>query len=781
MSHIMKQTLFKFAALLFFVSMIVFPVRAGAEDRPAPIEAGRFNYIQGSVVVQQEGGSDWFESQVNYPVASGDRVWANADARAEVITSNGVIFRMGELTSLIIGPESDNDGYRQVSVTLPEGKLYVNAANATVDVNLQRALIRSGGDSRYRVDTFDDGTVQVFVLQGSLTVSSDLGTQQVKEGELYNLVGGAKVEMSALPPHDDFDQWNLNRDQGNESQIQYAQEYLPSEVTEVYPNLNSYGNWTNIDTYGYCWVPRVAATWSPFYDGRWIYWRNNYTWVSYEPWGWAPYHYGRWAFGPRYGWFWVPPVHRSVFWTPGAVAWYQGYDSVFWVPLAPREYYYGYGYFGPYSINAININFNYFSGRDHHKNYYNGHGFVGAPRGDFFHGKHQHYDPNKFKGGGGNFAYTPYPNEYKMRRNNDMPYKVSRRSDLPPSRALDTKTWGGAGRSSMVSSRGGHPTDQGAFRPNNGQPERSSSRANVATSPGRSDFRSGNEMVRNEPQANVESRHSTGNSGSPDRYVIKRDAPSSNSAFRNYRPSATDVIRPSGDSSRFNNGGRRDTASPSQSQPTVNRRPNQNYDSGRSMVSQPYNSGRSVNTQPNNTGRSAVSQPYSTGRSAISQPQPVINGNDYNSRTQVSRPSRSAPGAADSGSFNRPDYGRTNSAPSTSGRSFSRQSGPVSQPHNYYSPNVRPNTGSSSVWRGGSGRSYAVETPTYRGRSSSGGSVRNSSPSYGNSNSYQSGRSTSSGGMNLDGGGRSSFGGSWGGMSRGGGGGGRSFGGGGRR
>jgi hypothetical protein len=36
---------------------------------------------------------------------------------------------------------------------------------------------------------------------------------------------------------------------------------------------------------------------------------------------------------------------------------YTPYD-VSWCPLAPKEIYYGYGYFGPYSVNILNININ---------------------------------------------------------------------------------------------------------------------------------------------------------------------------------------------------------------------------------------------------------------------------------------------------------------------------------------------------------------------------------------------------------------------------------------
>src|SRR4030067_226587 len=68
--------------------------------------------------------------------------------------------------------------------------------------------------------------------------------------------------------------------------------------------------------------------------------------VGCEPWGWPPYHYGRWAFAVNIGWLWVPPARGDVFWAPGYVGWVRTGDHVAWVPLAPREVYYGRGNYG---------------------------------------------------------------------------------------------------------------------------------------------------------------------------------------------------------------------------------------------------------------------------------------------------------------------------------------------------------------------------------------------------------------------------------------------------
>ncbi len=95
--------------------------------------------------------------------------------------------------------------------------------------------------------------------------------------------------------------------------------------------------------------------WSPYRDGRWIWWGGDYVWVGSEPWGWTPYHYGRWSFRVNIGWFWVPPVAKEVYWSPGYVGWVRTADYVGWVPLAPGEIYYGRGNYGRYSVNITNV------------------------------------------------------------------------------------------------------------------------------------------------------------------------------------------------------------------------------------------------------------------------------------------------------------------------------------------------------------------------------------------------------------------------------------------
>jgi len=99
-----------------------------------------------------------------------------------------------------------------------------------------------------------------------------------------------------------------------------------------YDSLSPYGDWVDVDTYGYCWQPRgVDADWRPYTDGYWSYTDAGWTWVSYEDFGSITYHYGRWVRLEDIGWVWKPDYQ----WGPAWVSWRQSDDYIGWAPLPP--------------------------------------------------------------------------------------------------------------------------------------------------------------------------------------------------------------------------------------------------------------------------------------------------------------------------------------------------------------------------------------------------------------------------------------------------------------
>jgi len=126
------------------------------------------------------------------------------------------------------------------------------------------------------------------------------------------------------------------------------QDQAPVSTQTFYDQLSPYGQWVNMPTYGYVWIPSADVGFVPYStNGHWVYTDYGWTWVSDYSWGWAPFHYGRWEYEADYGWFWIP----DVTWGPAWVCWRHTDGYYGWAPLG-----WGMditvGYYGDYGIPA---------------------------------------------------------------------------------------------------------------------------------------------------------------------------------------------------------------------------------------------------------------------------------------------------------------------------------------------------------------------------------------------------------------------------------------------
>jgi hypothetical protein len=104
------------------------------------------------------------------------------------------------------------------------------------------------------------------------------------------------------------------------------------DLGAFYDGLSPYGDWVEMQDYGWSWAPRVERGWRPYTRGQWVMTDDGWFWDSDEQFGWAAYHYGRWVNDPYYGWIWVPGTE----WAPAWVSWRHGNGYTGWAPLPPR-------------------------------------------------------------------------------------------------------------------------------------------------------------------------------------------------------------------------------------------------------------------------------------------------------------------------------------------------------------------------------------------------------------------------------------------------------------
>jgi hypothetical protein len=344
--HFKRETQMKTLKLIFLVlAVLLLPRCAHALD----LGSVRISFLEGDVQVRTTEAGDWFPAAINTPLDEGDELWVPEGGRIEFQLNSGTSVRLDQNSALQI-----------LTLDRTSSQFYLSEGHMYVDYNAPRgnviqfdtpvSSLRAYDRSVFRVDVPDQYT-DVSVFRGWVDAEGRDGKTRVNAGRTLTLGEDREAELALIGRPDDWQNWNVERDRRFASRGD-SYRYLPEELRAYSSDLDDNGRWVQVAEYGYVWTLRaVSADWAPYRTGRWMWRGGDYVWISYEPWGWTPYHYGRWAHAPRIGWFWVPPPRGEVYWGPGYVGWVRTADHVAWVPLAPRETYYGYGNFGPHSVD----------------------------------------------------------------------------------------------------------------------------------------------------------------------------------------------------------------------------------------------------------------------------------------------------------------------------------------------------------------------------------------------------------------------------------------------
>ena len=307
-----------------------------------PDRAARLSYIEGEVSMQPAGEEEWAPALLNRPLTTGDKLWAEPDARAEIQVGPAAV-RLGSNTGFSFLNVDDNTIQMRVTAGVLNVSVRSLRDSEQIEIdtpNVALTLLRPGN---YRVEVNDAGeTTVVKVSEGELQAtgpSQDI-VVHAQQVVTFNGVDNLVARHGTLGAPDEFDSWSLERDRRDErvASSRTAQ-YVAPDVTG-YEDLEDNGSWSSEAEYGYVWTPRVAVGWAPYQFGRWVWvspW--GWTWIDDSRWGYAPFHYGRWAH-VRDRWCWVPgPRHVRAVYAPALVGWGPHGHNVSWFPLGPREVY----------------------------------------------------------------------------------------------------------------------------------------------------------------------------------------------------------------------------------------------------------------------------------------------------------------------------------------------------------------------------------------------------------------------------------------------------------
>ncbi|MBA3774648.1 MAG: FecR domain-containing protein, partial [Ramlibacter sp.] len=338
-------------ALITPLLFLVLGWSGGALAADPPSRVARLAFVSGGASFAPGGERDWGRAIVNRPLITGDRLWVERGARAELQLGAAAI-RVGASTSITLLNLND----RIAQVELAQGTLNIRVRRLDRGEIFEVAtphlayLIRRPGSYRIHVDA-DGQSTTVTVRTGLAEVYGEGRAFVVRERQALRFFdsGLRNYQSFASWPVDDFDQWSNQRDRRWDTSP--SRRYVSADMIG-YEDLDQHGTWRQHREYGNVWVPsRVAADWAPYRDGHWSWvepW--GWTWIDEAPWGFAPSHYGRWAHIDG-GWAWVPgPATVRPVYAPALVAFVPGSGlqssgsgssggAVGWFPLGPRDVY----------------------------------------------------------------------------------------------------------------------------------------------------------------------------------------------------------------------------------------------------------------------------------------------------------------------------------------------------------------------------------------------------------------------------------------------------------
>ena len=299
----------RFAVLLAGVTLAVAawaqPASEEGDQADPPSRVARLSYIHGDVSFVPAGENDWVQAQLNRPLVTGDKLFADGGARA-ALEIGAASVRMDQNSNFDFLNLDDNNAQMELtqgSLNLRVRRLY-DGQNYEIDTPTLAFVVNRVGEFRVDVQGNGQGTT-VTVLSGGGDVYGEGGARfRVDEGQsvTFNDSQLQNYLVSDLPQTDAFDDFCHQRDRRMTAST--SRRYVSEEVIG-YEDLDDYGNWDDAPQYGHVWYPTsVAVGWSPYHYGHWG-WVGAYgwSWIDDAPWGFAPFHYGRWVYvSDRWGW-----------------------------------------------------------------------------------------------------------------------------------------------------------------------------------------------------------------------------------------------------------------------------------------------------------------------------------------------------------------------------------------------------------------------------------------------------------------------------------------------
>src|SRR5713101_240006 len=214
----MRKHVLNLAGLLSIALAVALftPQRAVADDEDdPPSRVARLSYAHGTVSFNPGGTDDWVSAVVNRPVTTGDKLWTDNGARAELHIGSAAIRLAGNTGFSFLNLDD-----RMAQIRLTEGTLDVrvrrleNDETFEIDTpNLAFSILRPGS---YKLDVNEAGDTTVVVVrdgEGEVTGGGSSYTIHPRETGTFAGIDQLDADIQRFgDDDDDFDRWARDRD-----------------------------------------------------------------------------------------------------------------------------------------------------------------------------------------------------------------------------------------------------------------------------------------------------------------------------------------------------------------------------------------------------------------------------------------------------------------------------------------------------------------------------------------------------------------------------------------
>lgn len=148
------------------------------------VGSGQIIALQGKVEVQRANQTTWEKAREKQPLYNGDFVKTSGDSSAEIIFSDGTVYRVGPESLLEVHREARggrDPSSGEVKVTVGQVNVYTAANSSTVLTESSRAQVDH--DSRVGVEVTDDQSATVAAYAGRAVVTGSTGQRVELSGK----------------------------------------------------------------------------------------------------------------------------------------------------------------------------------------------------------------------------------------------------------------------------------------------------------------------------------------------------------------------------------------------------------------------------------------------------------------------------------------------------------------------------------------------------------------------------------------------------------------------